>query len=304
MTSIDYVSTRLESMIQRGYSKPDIVRGIAPACEGWPYVFGAWGEQCTPSGRRRRQRDDHPTIVTACQVLNGKKAVCDGCKWDLPVRMYDCRGFTSWVLNQVGISLKGEGATSQWNTKANWMIQGPISEMPKDRVCCIFIKKDSKMSHTGLYLGDGSTCECSSNVQYFKEMKKNRWTHYAIPAGLYDDVPTPTPEPSDKKPTLRRGDAGPYVTLAQTQLIQRGYDLGSWGADGKFGAATEKAVREFQRDWALTVDGVIGTKTWAMLDSTPVRVLYTVTVPHQSLKDAEALVALYPGSTMIKEDDQ
>jgi uncharacterized membrane protein len=48
---------------------------------------------------------------------------------------------------------------------------------------------------------------------------------------------------------------------------------------------------------------VIGPKTWAMLESSPVRVLYTVTVPHQALKDAEALVALYPGSTMTKEAD-
>lgn len=307
MNNIEYVSTRRETMIQQGYSKADVVRGIAPACEGWPYVFGAWGEQCTPSGRRRRKRDDHPTIVSACQVLNGKKAVCDGCKWDLPVRMFDCRGFTDWVLNQVGIDLQGEGATSQWNTKANWTIQGPISEMPMDRVCCIFIKKDNKMSHTGLYLGDGSTCECSSNVQYFREMKANRWTHYAIPAGLYDDVPvpTPTPEPTpgDKKPTLRRGDAGPYVTLAQTQLIQRGYDLGSYGADGKFGQATEKAVKLFQTDWDLTADGIIGPKTWAMLESTPARVLYTVTVPGLSLAEAEKLTTQYPGSKMSKEAD-
>jgi peptidoglycan hydrolase-like protein with peptidoglycan-binding domain len=86
-------------------------------------------------------------------------------------------------------------------------------------------------------------------------------------------------------------------------LLQRGYDLGSYGADGKFGDATERAVKQFQQDWGLSMDGVIGPKTWAMLESSPVRVLYTVTVPHQALKDAEALVALYPGSTMTKEAD-
>lgn len=157
------------------------------------------------------------------------------------------------------------------------------------------------MEHTGLYLGDGSTCECSSGVQYFKEMK-SKWTHFAIPAGLYEDTPTPEPPDPDKKPTLRKGDSGPYVTLAQTELLQRGYDLGSYGADGKFGAKTESAVKAFQRDWDLVQDGIIGKNTWAMLDSTPVIVLYSATIPHLSLKDAEAISALYPGTIIKKEE--
>lgn len=300
MNNTEYISTRIEALIQQGKSRAEIIQAIAPEMVGWPYVFGAWGEICTPAGRRRRAREDHPTIVSACQVLNGKKSSCAGCKWNLPVRMFDCRGFTDWCLKQVGIDLKGEGCTSQWGTKANWILQGPISEMPRDRVCCVFVQKSgtSTMSHTGLYLGDGSTCECSSNVQYFNPMK-SKWTHYAIPAGLYDggDIPVPTPT----KPILRKGDAGPYVTLAQTQLIQRGYDLGGYGADGKFGAATEKAVKEFQRDWNLVQDGVIGPKTWEMLDSTPTKVMYTVTIPHLSLAEADKLTTQYSGATMQKE---
>ena len=300
MNSIEFVSTHLEQLIQDGASKPEIVNWLARACEGWPYVFGAWGEECTPAGRRKRKRDDHPTIVSACQVLNGSSKACSGCKWDLPVRMFDCRGFTYWVLSKVGVNISGGGCTSQWNTKKNWTVQGPISEMPRDKVCCIFVKDGSKMSHTGMYLGDGSTVECSSGVQYFKTMKA-KWTHYAIPAGLYDGGDVPVPTPGTDKPTLRKGDAGPYVTLAQTELIQRGYDLGSWGADGKYGSATERAVRQFQQDWDLKVDGIIGPVTWGYLESTPVKVTYTVTVPNLSLKDAEALVALHAGAYMKKE---
>lgn len=302
MNSIDTVGTHLEQMIQVGAAKPDIVREIGRMCEGWPYVFGAWGEQCTPAGRRRRKRDDHPTIVSKCQVLNGQRSSCDGCKWNLPVRMYDCRGFTHWLLAQVGINIAGQGATSQYNTKANWMARGPISEMPKDRVCCVFIKKGDKMSHTGMYLGDGSTVECSSGVQYFNPMQKNRWTHYAIPAGLYDSVPAPEPAEGDDRPILRKGSTGPYVTRIQTQLIQRGYNLGKYGADGKFGAATEKAVKLFQQDWGLTVDGVVGPDTYKMLDSTPAKAdTYMVTIRGLSQADASTLAGLYPGAVMEKE---
>ena len=300
MNSMDYVSTRLESMIQQGYSKPDIVREIAKCCIGWPYVFGAWGEQCTPANRRRRKRDDHPTIVTACQVLSDKKTTCDGCKWDLPVRMFDCRGFTDWCLKQVGIDLQGGGATSQWNTKANWVLKGPVSDMPKDKVCCVFVQKGSTMEHTGLYLGDGSTCECSSGVQYFEKMK-SKWTHYAVPAGLYDGGDIPVPTPTTDKPTLRRGNTGVYVTLMQSELIQKGYDCGASGADGIFGAGTLAAVKAFQKDHGLTVDGICGPKTWDALDNSPEIQVFTVHVPGLALYKAEAMVNQYPGAWMTKE---
>ena len=300
MNSIEFVGTHLEQMIQDGASKEEIIRFVGKAAEGWPYVFGAWGEQCTPAGRRRRKRDDHPTIVTACQVLNGKKDSCDGCKWNLPVRMFDCRGFTHWVLEAAGINIEGQGCTSQYNTKANWMARGPISEMPRDRVCCVFTGSEKTKAHTGIYLGDGSTVECSSNVQYFPQMK-SKWKWYAIPAGLYEgDIPTPTPAPGKEKPTLRRGSSGVYVTLMQTELISHGYPVGPTGADGQFGANTEKAVRAFQAAVGLTVDGICGPKTWAALENPQIQT-FTVHIPQLPFYEAEAIVNQYPGAWMTKE---
>lgn len=304
MNSIDYISTRLETLIQQGTSKPEIIRSIAPEMVGWPYVFGAWGEQCTPSGRKRRAREDHPTIVSACQVLSGKKSTCDGCKWNLPVMMFDCRGFTHKVLDMVGINIEGQGATSQYNTKANWAARGPISEMPKDKVCCVFTGNDKTKEHTGLYLGDNSTVECSSGVQYFNPMK-TKWKYYAIPNGLYDggEIPTPTPAPSTDKPTLRKGSTGVYVTLMQTELIQHGYTCGPTGADGKFGANTELAVKAFQKAVGLTVDGICGPKTWEKLDTVIEIETFTVHIPQLPLYKAEAIISQYPGAWMSKEGE-
>lgn len=66
-------------------------------------------------------------------------------------------------------------------------------------------------------------------------------------------------------PTLRNGDRGDYVKQLQQLLISIGYDLGKFGADGKFGDKTEVAVKHFQKKNDLTVDGIVGKRTWAKL---------------------------------------
>ena len=60
---------------------------------------------------------------------------------------------------------------------------------------------------------------------------------------------------------LKRGSEGADVKQLQQYLIQLGYDMGRWGADGEFGGATELAVRAFQKDSALEADGRYGEKT-------------------------------------------
>ncbi len=65
---------------------------------------------------------------------------------------------------------------------------------------------------------------------------------------------------------LRNGDEGAAVKELQSLLIQLGYDLGKWGADGEFGEATEMAVRTFQHINDCEVDGVVGPETIAALE--------------------------------------
>jgi peptidoglycan hydrolase-like protein with peptidoglycan-binding domain len=60
-----------------------------------------------------------------------------------------------------------------------------------------------------------------------------------------------------KGATIRSGDRGSDVAELQVKL--------GLTADGRFGAATEAAVEEFQDSHNLTPDGVVGPKTWAAL---------------------------------------
>lgn len=58
--------------------------------------------------------------------------------------------------------------------------------------------------------------------------------------------------------TLRLGSDGALVSFLQTALNRWGASL---AVDGRFGSATQAAVRRFQRAYGLTPDGVVGRST-------------------------------------------
>ena len=61
--------------------------------------------------------------------------------------------------------------------------------------------------------------------------------------------------------------SGSDVVLCQTILRRLGYDIGSTGVDGKYGKKTEAAIKKFQSEHGLEqIDGIVGVKTWAMLE--------------------------------------
>lgn len=66
-------------------------------------------------------------------------------------------------------------------------------------------------------------------------------------------------------PIIRQGARGNITKLLQEKLINLGYNLGQYGADGVFGAATYNAVVKFQKANGLTPDGVVGQNTWRKL---------------------------------------
>jgi peptidoglycan hydrolase-like protein with peptidoglycan-binding domain len=72
-------------------------------------------------------------------------------------------------------------------------------------------------------------------------------------------------EADQNEPVLRIGSTGLPVRRLQSRMSAVGFETG--GVDGRFGAGTETAVRELQRRADLRVDGVVGPKTWAVVNA-------------------------------------
>lgn len=82
---------------------------------------------------------------------------------------------------------------------------------------------------------------------------------------------------------LRRGSTGTAVNVLQKQLSRIAKDYPSFGKPaitGTFDEATENSVKKFQKQFSLTVDGVVGKATW-----------YKISYIYVSVKDLAELTS-------------
>ena len=139
---------------------------------------------------------------------------------------------------------------------------------PKGTISYKGLSVPTIIDHSGSHsLGLGSN---HADIQhwsrkYGKTMDNVRNDVAAILAG---DGASVTPVEPATDTNLKKGDKGEAVKTMQTMLIACGYDCGSTGADGDFGKNTDAALRAFQKDNGLTVDGIYGPVSKATLEKT------------------------------------
>lgn len=107
-------------------------------------------------------------------------------------------------------------------------------------------------------------------------LKKETGTSSNSTGGQGDNKPGDNgSQPSQEKPLIsapaypgqqKRGSSGPAVKSIQEALARKGYYAGA--IDGNFGALTETAVKQFQKENGLQVDGSVGKETWNKLMGT------------------------------------
>lgn len=284
----------------------------------WGYIWGAAGVMWTQA--RQNQKVKYMENKYGANWKKNADAKTDtyymaalyGSKW-IGHNVADCSGLFKWAFNQLGGSI-AHGSNSIYDRYCS--SKGKITDQIRKDMkpgTAVFVDKKGNKSHIGLYVGGGKVIEaantqsgvCTSNLT------AGKWTYYGLLKGVEYSASEAPEQPSggadDKSstpslPTLKKGSKGEYVSLLQTKLVNKGYSVGSYGIDGDFGSGTLKAVQQFQRDNGLTPDGIVGVKTWAALNDSSVKIqLFTVTIPHLTEADADALVKAYKGAYKEKE---
>lgn len=276
-----------------------------PYDEKWGYIWGASGYVWTQAKQDaivKKYKSDPD------KYANYKGAVQYGSKW-VGKYVIDCSGMPYRAFGKFGIKI-AHGSNSIWKSylsqkgKLTDKSQAFLKTLPKG--AAILTGDDSTKPHIGTYDGNGYVIEAQgTNAGVVRTaITASKWKYWGLYKDLEYDVapiaPEPEPDKPETKPTLKRGSKGSYVTLLQTLLLNRNYSLPRYGADGDFGSETEKAVKQFQQDWGLKVDGIVGRDTWKALESSMElkKILYTVTIPHISKEMADDLLKKYVGTAV------
>ena len=272
----------------------------------WGYIWGTAGEKWTAAKQAELEK------TTDSARANSRKY---GKKW-IGHMVADCSGLFSWAFKQLGGYMYHGSDTMyrKYCTDHGELKKGKRSDGATLKPgTAVFVWNGEKYSHVGLFIGDGTVIEAmgAQNGVTTTKVTASKWTYWGELKGVDYSGAQPEPVP-ETKPTIRRGDKGQYVVECQTDLISLGYDLGKWGADGDFGAQTEKAVKAFQKEHngpdgkALKVDGVVGESTWWALDAAvgpqpqPEK-KYSVIISGLDYTQAQAIAANYPGSEIVEE---
>ena len=124
--------------------------------------------------------------------------------------------------------------------------------VPAKEVCCA--AQDLDFDGIGYISSDAVHIDVRGYRWWADETKNNKkvsdfYVYYGI------TYPEPTA-------TVKKGDKGTPVRWVQDKLNKAGYKV---DIDGSFGGKTDKAVRKFQNDKDLTIDGKVGKNTRSAL---------------------------------------
>lgn len=235
------------------------------------YIWGTSGQiwrQCDQDALVKKYNSDpvkYKDLKLGAQI---------GSKWIGHI-VYDCSGLTMRSGKAFGLNY-AHGSNSSYRNDCSH--KGKLTKGMSLPVGA-WVYTGSSVSdhpHIGTYTGDGWVTEAQGTKAGVVRTKltDKKWTYWGLGKGMsFDFIPGQESggggddKPSKTHPTLKKGSKGAAVTEMQKLLMKKGYKLPKYGADGDFGNETLTAVKQFQKDKGLTVDGIVGPQTWAKLDA-------------------------------------
>lgn len=179
----------------------------------------------------------------------------------------DCSWLLITSLKEVGVDVHGATYTGNMEklTGAGFkrIIIKPGTTFQRGDILVKHISGSN--GHTVLYLGNNQIAEACN--------KKNglRITAY-YPNGYQYILRFDSKEaaPTIKTPeTIRKGSKN--INVGFLQLFLNTYEINRLKIDCDFGGKTEEAVKNFQLNKGLEIDGIVGVKTWTKIYSIMVR---------------------------------
>ena len=237
--------------------------------EHWGYIWGTAGEAWTEAKQKELEK------TTDSSRAQGRQY---GSKW-IGHMVADCSGLFSWAFKKLGGTMYHGSDTMyrKYCVNKGELCKGKRTDQGTLKPgTAVFVWNGSSYSHVGLYVGDGIVIEAMGTLKGVTTTKVSagKWTHWGELAGIdyvnADQNEQLTINNEQLKElnghkTILKGSKGSVVKECQTRLVELGYDVGSCGIDGIFGKETLAAVKAFQQDHRLKVDGIVGPQTWKAL---------------------------------------
>ena len=278
----------------------------------WGYIWGTAGIMWTQARQAALEK------TTDSNREMGRKY---GARW-IGNMVADCSGMFVFAFKKYGLGMShiSSNIYKSYCTKTKGKLTAELKKTIRPGTAVFTGQTAGNHPHVGLYVGNGEVVEAAGTKQGVikSKLSDDKWTFYGELKNVdYNGTgQAPAPQPEQPKqdgttaalPTIRKGNKNIYVKQLQTVLQKLGYDLGICGIDGDFGTATEKAVKEFQRDRGLAQDGVCGPKTWAAiqaseknLNAKPAEEHYTVTITGLTKEEADELCRTWKTATSRRE---
>lgn len=233
--------------------------GLVEYCKakvGCYYWYGTFGQMASKSLYNQKS-NQYPTYYTAKDFA---KQIAN------PKQVFDCAGLIKAYLWTDSI----DDVTPKYNAKQDYGAtafynhctkKGTISSFPKEIGMLVFKGKSAKMSHVGVYIGDGKIAEAKGHAYgvVISDLD-SKWTHWGECNLIsYETNPAPAPQPEPTPVPTPKNDNKYIVDPDKVHTVlnvRKGPGMG-YKVVGHLAPKTEVTVIKTEGSWSA-----IGVDRW------------------------------------------